>query len=286
MSKKDTKFGSDLLQALKEVKAHRRGEIALTSRRVDVISAQRVKAIRTSLAKSPKDFERRFGIPARTIEGWEQGRKLDVASSILMSLVEQEPNVVENAVAKARSGIFEAQSKRFIEPQVDRVIQRIRPVENIVERYVDVPIDRVIERIRPVENLVERQVDVNIERVIERVRPVQTLVERYLEPTAENDPSVTEIRGPFHRTAQRDDLKLIEGIGPKIEELFHSKGIYSFAQLSDLEVRWISNMLREAGPRFTIHDPATWPNQAKMASAGNWDELKRYQVELTAGRTS
>jgi putative transcriptional regulator len=104
MSKKNTKFGADLMQALKEVQAHRRGEVALSSRKIDVISAQRVKAIRTTLAKSPKEFERRFGIPARTVEGWEQGRKLDVASSILMTVIEREPDVVENAVAKGRLG--------------------------------------------------------------------------------------------------------------------------------------------------------------------------------------
>ena len=103
MSKKNTKFGSDLIEALKEVRAHRQGEIALPSRKVDVLSARRVKAIRTSLANSPKDFEQRFGIPARTIEGWEQGRKLDVASSILMSVIEQTPDVVEAAVTKSRA---------------------------------------------------------------------------------------------------------------------------------------------------------------------------------------
>jgi putative transcriptional regulator len=103
MSKKDTKFGNELLEALEEVRAHRRGEIALPSRVVDVISAKRVKSIRTSLAKSPKDFERRFGIPARTVEGWEQGRKLDVAASILMTMIENAPEVVEATLAKNRA---------------------------------------------------------------------------------------------------------------------------------------------------------------------------------------
>lgn len=103
MSKKDTKFGSDLIAALKEVRAHRRGETALPTRIVDSMSARRVKAIRTSLAKSPKDFERRFGIPARTVEGWEQGRKLDVAASILMAMIERAPEMVEATVAKSRA---------------------------------------------------------------------------------------------------------------------------------------------------------------------------------------
>jgi putative transcriptional regulator len=103
MSKKDTKFGAELIEAFKEVRAHRRGEIALPTRIVDVISAQRVKAIRTSLAKSPRDFERRFGIPARIVEGWEQGRKLDIAPSILMTMIENAPDVVEATLAKNRA---------------------------------------------------------------------------------------------------------------------------------------------------------------------------------------
>jgi putative transcriptional regulator len=103
MTKKDTKFGADLISALQEVRAHRRGEIALPSRKVNVISAKRVKAIRTSLAKSPKDFERRFGIPARTVEGWEQGRKLDIAASILMTMIEREPDVVEATITQNRA---------------------------------------------------------------------------------------------------------------------------------------------------------------------------------------
>jgi len=101
--KRTTKFGSDLMAALKEVHAHRRGEIALPMREIDVLSAQRVKAIRTSLAKSPKEFENRFGIPARTMEGWEQGRKLDISASILMTMIEREPEVVEATLAKCRA---------------------------------------------------------------------------------------------------------------------------------------------------------------------------------------
>jgi hypothetical protein len=52
MTKKDTKFGTDLFEALKEVCAHRRGEIALPTRVVDVISAKPVKGLLTSLAKN------------------------------------------------------------------------------------------------------------------------------------------------------------------------------------------------------------------------------------------
>lgn len=103
-TQRDTKFGTDLMEALQEVRAHQRGDLALLIRQVDVISAKQVKAIRTAHAKSPKEFEARFGIPARTIEGWEQGRKLDVSARILMAMIEQEPQVVEATVERLKMG--------------------------------------------------------------------------------------------------------------------------------------------------------------------------------------
>lgn len=103
-TKRDTKFGTDLMEALQEVRAHRRGDVALPTRLVDAISARQVKAIRTAHAKSPKEFEARFGIPARTIEGWEQGRKLDVSARILMAMIEREPQVVEATVQTLKMG--------------------------------------------------------------------------------------------------------------------------------------------------------------------------------------
>lgn len=63
------------------------------------MSAKRVKEIRKKVARSPKEFQRRFGVPARTIEGWEQNKKLDVAGRILLKVIEKEPEAVERALA-------------------------------------------------------------------------------------------------------------------------------------------------------------------------------------------
>ena len=49
-------------------------------------------------------IEQRFGVPARTIEGWDQGRKLDVASTILMTVIEHAPEAVEAALSKRHPG--------------------------------------------------------------------------------------------------------------------------------------------------------------------------------------
>ena len=84
--------------------------------------------------------------------------------------------------------------------------------------------------------------------------------------------------------AKADDLKKIEGIGPKIEELFHNAGIMTFAQLSETSVETMEAILTEAGPRFSTHNPGTWAQQAGLAAAGKWAELKAWQDELDGGK--
>jgi predicted flap endonuclease-1-like 5' DNA nuclease len=84
--------------------------------------------------------------------------------------------------------------------------------------------------------------------------------------------------------AKKDDLKIVEGIGPKIEELFNNAGIYTFAQLASSSVEKMKSILDSAGPRFQIHDPSTWANQSALARDGKWDELKKWQDELHKGK--
>lgn len=81
-----------------------------------------------------------------------------------------------------------------------------------------------------------------------------------------------------------DDLKVVEGIGPKIEALLKSKGIATFSRLASTSEESILKILHDAGPRFQMHDPATWRQQATLAHNGKWEELEELQNRLTGGR--
>jgi large subunit ribosomal protein L15 len=85
-------------------------------------------------------------------------------------------------------------------------------------------------------------------------------------------------------TSKGDDLKKIEGIGPKIAELLVDAGIISFKDLSGTSVESLSNILSEAGSRYAAHNPTTWPEQAALAAVDKWDELKELQDKLNGGR--
>ena len=81
-----------------------------------------------------------------------------------------------------------------------------------------------------------------------------------------------------------DDLKIVEGIGPKIEQLLKEGGINNWEELAAAQVTRIQEILDAAGSRYQMHDPSTWPAQAKFAVEGKWEELKEYQDMLIGGR--
>ena len=82
-------------------------------------------------------------------------------------------------------------------------------------------------------------------------------------------------------TGKADDLKKVEGIGPKIASTLVEAGITTFADLAKATPEGISEII--AGVRGN-HVTDTWPAQAKLAAEGKWDELKKWQDELDGGK--
>lgn len=89
---------------------------------------------------------------------------------------------------------------------------------------------------------------------------------------------------PSGKKIKQDDLKIVEGIGPKIEGLLNDAGINTWADLAGAAEEKVQAILDEAGPRYRMHDPATWSKQAQLAVDGDWAELEAYQDRLDGGR--
>ncbi len=110
--------------------------------------------------------------------------------------------------------------------------------------------------------------------------------EKSVEPAmpAPETEQLAEAVAPAAQTepAPSDDLKVIEGIGPKIAAILQSHGITTFAQLAATDVEQLREIMLAANLR--IADPSTWPQQAALAAAGKWDELQTLQDSLRGGR--
>ena len=80
-----------------------------------------------------------------------------------------------------------------------------------------------------------------------------------------------------------NDLTIIEGIGPKINELFNNAGLRTFAQVAAATVPQMRAILDNGGSRFRIANPSTWAQQAALAANNQWTALKKLQDELSGG---
>jgi predicted flap endonuclease-1-like 5' DNA nuclease len=79
------------------------------------------------------------------------------------------------------------------------------------------------------------------------------------------------------------DLTVIEGIGPKISQLFNDNGITSFDDLAKQSISQMRAILDKGGSRFRIANPETWAQQAALAADNKWTELKKLQSKLSGG---
>lgn len=79
-----------------------------------------------------------------------------------------------------------------------------------------------------------------------------------------------------------EDLTKIEGIGPKINQVLQDNGIHTFAQLAATGVADLEAILSRANLRLA--NPATWPEQARLAAEGRWDEFAQLTSRLRGGR--
>jgi len=95
--------GRSVIKSLTEIRAWQRGKGSLHVIEVpDPIPPVRIKAIRKKVARSVRVFSERFGLPAKTVQQWEQGaRRPDAASSLLLEVIDSNPDVVA-AAAKRR----------------------------------------------------------------------------------------------------------------------------------------------------------------------------------------
>lgn len=96
--------------------------------------------------------------------------------------------------------------------------------------------------------------------------------------TVEVEPAVEAPSQPV----EPDDLRKIEGIGPKVSGLLNQAGILTFQHLVDAGAEKLESILDQAD--LQMLDAGTWPEQAKLAAAGDWEGLKKLQHELKGGK--
>lgn len=136
--------------------------------------------------------------------------------------------------------------------------------------------DRTFISVLPFEEVAETVAKVEKpKKTAEPVAPVEPVAEvKAEEKPAKKKPA---------KKVKEDNLKIIEGVGPKLESILKEAGLTDLKVLSTADPDKIREILESAGPRYKMFNPTTWPKQAELAVEGKWDELQAYQDDLDGG---
>ncbi len=121
-----------------------------------------------------------------------------------------------------------------------------------------------------------------VEQEAEVIETIQVASVSEVVVEAEPVAAVEETEVVEATTVGADDLKIVEGIGPKIAEALAEANVTTFAQLADMTPEAINEIISGAG--ISSRETTTWPKQAELARDGKMDELKAWQDELDGGR--
>ncbi|HFC00371.1 MAG TPA: hypothetical protein ENJ53_06155 [Phaeodactylibacter sp.] len=150
---------------------------------------------------------------------------------------------------------------------------------------VEETLEDVVDTVRAVAHVVGTKIDEAIENISaseeKKEESPAPQKEKATPPPAQKTEAAPVKVADF---AAKDDLKVVEGIGPKIEEIFNNAGINTFAELENTSTDKLKSILAEAGNRYKAHDPTTWSRQAGLAAKGQWAELKKWQDVLDGGK--
>ena len=228
--------------------------------RVDLLENQNLKMELSNHLSSRQEENIQLQTNLLTIEGENAQLSSElVASQGIIDDLEARVNASGsgnlNLVAAA---VLAAPIVAAIETQSETEISTIENTENVIdEADVQAEIETGMATVKNVDNSVDN--------------------EKIVDNSKEEEEQIALVSKP-------DDLKIVEGIGPKIEELCNNIGIFTWKQLSETSVESLQEMLNAAGKRYQIHNPATWAEQARMANEGEWDALKIYQDHLKGGK--
>ena len=105
MTAERTELGREIETVLGEVLAHVRGETELACRIVDDPEAGRIVALCKRFWLSRQKFADRFGLDARALQEWEQGRRVpDRAALVLLTVIDRNPEAVVKALSEDSNG--------------------------------------------------------------------------------------------------------------------------------------------------------------------------------------
>ena len=195
---------------------------------------------------------------AETIKG-----QLEQSTDRLKNLVGYDPKMIEQAKKMVANHPLTQKAEETAEKIKNEVSKN--PLVKKAEKMADKLKKELNETIEDVKDKVEDVADDVKEKVEDVVEDVQVKVEQVIKPAPKKAAAKTKAapKKPAPKKAVKNDLKVIKGIGPKMEATLNAAGITSYADVAKAPLKSVEKILTDAGMNTKMYNPSQWKAQAK-----------------------
>ncbi len=226
----------------------------------------------------------------KTLVGYDP-KMLDMVKKMVVEhpLVEKADEVKNRIEKEVSNNKMVKKAEKMSAKLSKKLTDTIEDVKEKIEDYTEDLVDEVKDRVEDVVEKVEDIVDGKkakktakktakkvTKKVTKTVAAKKTTAKKTVATKKEVAKKVVEKVVTVLKSDEKDDLKVIKGIGPKLEETLNEIGFTAYEQLAKMTIKDITKLLADAGVNTKIYDISGWKAQSKLAVKGDMEAVKNW----------
>lgn len=220
----------------------------LTKQQINMV-VETAESIKGQLETSTERLKNLVGYDAHVLEN----AKKKVAEHPLVEKAEEMKDKFEKEVANNK---YVKKAEKMSETLKKNLSETIEDVKGKIETYTEEALNTVNEKLDDIKPATTK-------------KPTKKKVVK--KEVAVEEKIVVE------KVDQKDDLKVIKGIGPVLEKSLNELNVTAYSQIAKMTIKNMTKLLNDAGINAKIYDLSGWKAQAKLALKGDMEAVKNWE---------
>ena len=220
----------------------------LTKQQINMV-VETAESIKGQLETSTERLKNLVGYDAQVLEN----AKKKVAEHPLVEKAEEMKDKFEKEVANNK---YVKKAEKLSETLKKNLSETIEDVKGKIETYTEEALNTVNEK-------------------LDDIKPATT--KKTTKKKVVKKEVAVEEKIVVEKVYQKDDLKVIKGIGPVLEKSLNELNVTAYSQIAKMTIKNMTKLLNDAGINAKIYDLSGWKAQAKLALKGDMEAVKNWE---------
>jgi len=220
----------------------------LTKQQINMV-LETAESIKGQLETSTERLKNLVGYDAQVLEN----AKKKVAEHPLVEKAEEMKDKFEKEVANNK---YVKKAEKLSETLKKNLSETIEDVKGKIETYTEEALNTVNEK-------------------LDDIKPATT--KKTTKKKVVKKEVAVEEKIVVEKVDQKDDLKVIKGIGPVLEKSLNELNVTAYSQIAKMTIKNMTKLLNDAGINAKIYDLSGWKAQAKLALKGDMEAVKNWE---------